>query len=189
MISVLPSLLLTALIFIFAGRMVWQHLAQRHSPVVTMEDYSRARTALDSLFAETAVIKRIVATEDLEFVRSSGKGEVEQLFLKERKDLAIRWLRTTQKHVARLMDLHRSLASYTYEPSTGFEFRLEVKYRCFVLASNALLILLWWRGPFEAVRILGYTLKITENFCSVFDVRLDGTDTMKLIPVEESRLR
>lgn len=188
MISVIPSLLLTTLIFIFAGRVVWQYLAQSQSPVVTMEDYSRARVALDSLFAETAVIRRIIATEDLEFVRRNGRNEVEHFFLKERKDLAIQWLRLTQKQVARLMDLHRSLASYTYEPSTGFEFRLEVKYRCFVLASNALLILLWWRGPFETVRILGYTLKAAEHFCSVFDLRLEGTNTIKLIPVEESRL-
>ena len=187
MISVIPSLLLSTLVFIFAGRVVWQYLAQSQSPVVTMEDYSEARAALDSLLAETAVIKRIIATEDLEFVRRNGKS-VEDFFLKERKDLAIQWLRMTQKRVTQLMDLHRRLASYTYAPSPRFEFGLAVNYRCFVLASNALLILLWWRGPFEAARILGYTLGAAEHFCSVFDLRLEGTDTMKLIPVEESRL-
>src|SRR6266853_3541977 len=112
-----------------------------HTPVVTIEEYSQARAALDSVFAETAAIKRIFASEDMEFVSQAGTGDVQRFFLRERKNLAIQWVRMTQKQVAHLMDLHLKLASYTYEPSPKFEFKFTVNHVCFILASNGVSVL------------------------------------------------
>ena len=78
------------------------------------------------------------------------------------------------------MDVHLKLASYTFEPSPGLEFRLTVNYLCFVVVSNALLMLVWLRGPFKAVKIVGYTRGVAEHFCSVSNTRLEKTDPVKL---------
>jgi hypothetical protein len=99
----------------------------------------------------------------------------------------MQWVRMTQKEVAHLMHLHLKLASFTYEPSPRSEVKLTVNYLCFILASNGLLILLWLFGPFEAVRIVAYTVRVAEYFCSVFSLRLEKIDPVKLSSAREPR--
>jgi len=185
--GLIPIVLLGALILIFGARVLVQQVRRSHAPAVSIEDYSQARAALDSMFVETAAIKRIFADEDMAFISRTGTRDVQGFFLKERKGLAIQWLRMTQRHVANLMDIHLKLAGYTYEPSPRFEFALNANYVCFILVSNVLLVLFWLRGPFETAKILGYTLRATEHFCSTFSFRLEKTDALKLGPAVESR--
>lgn len=187
MSGLIPIVFLGALILIFSGRLLVQWSRRSHAQAVTIENYSQARAALDSMFVETAAIKRIFAGEDMAFISRTGTRDVQSFFLKERKGLAIQWLRMTQRQVASLMDIHLKLASYTYEPSPRFEFALTANYLCFILVSNVLLILFWLRGPFETAKILGYTLRATEHFCSTFSFRLEKTDALKLGPTVESR--
>lgn len=182
MTALIPILLLGTLILILGWRLLVQWARTHNSHLVTIEDYYAARAALDSVFFETAAIKRIFATDDMAFISESGAPDVQRFFLKERKRLAIQWLSMTQRQVERLMDLHFKLASYTCEPSPRFEFNLIVKYVCFILVSNGLLILLWLFGPFEVVRILSHTLPVAEHFCSVFSLRLEKVDPAKLGP-------
>jgi len=180
MIGLMPILLLGILILVLCGRLLLQWSKSRHDQPVTIEDFSRARAALDSMCLEAIATKRIFAIDDMEFIASKGTLELEHFFVKERQSLALRWLRSTQKQVAQLMDIHLKLASYTFEPNPRFEFRLAVNYVCFVVVSNALLTLVWLRGPFNAVRIVGYTLGVADYFCSVFSLRLEQTDPVKL---------
>jgi len=183
--GLIPIVLLGTLILIFGGRLLVQFGRRSHAQVVTIEDYSQARAALDSVFAETAAIKRIFSNEDMEFVSQAGTGDVQRFFLRERKNLAIQWVRMTQKQVAHLMDLHLKLASYTYEPSPKFEFKFTINYVSFILVSNVLLVFLWMCGPFQAVRIVAYTLRVAEYFCSAFSLRIENIDPVKLSSVRQ----
>ena len=187
MMALIPILLLGILILVFGGRLLVQWSRTNRARPVTIEDYSNARALLDSVFAETAAIKRIFASEDMEFISHVGTSDVQRFFLKERKTLAIQWVRMTQKQVAHLMDLHLKLASYTYEPSPKFEFKLTINYLRFILASNVLLVFLCLRGPFEAFRIVAYTLRVAEYFCSTFSLRLENIDPVKLSSVRQPR--
>jgi hypothetical protein len=171
--GLIPIVLLGTLILIFSGRLLVQWSRQSHAGEVTIEDYSQARAALDSVFVETAAIKRIFSSD------------IRRFFLKERKRLAIQWLRMTQRQVAQLMDLHLKLAGYTYEPSPSFEFKLTVKHLCFMFVSNVLLAFLWLRGPFEAVKLVTYTLQTVEYFGSVFSLRLEDINPVKLSPASK----
>ena len=85
------------------------------------------------------------------------------------------------------MDLHLKLASYTYEPNPRSEMKLTVNYLCFILASNSLLVLLWLFGPFEVVRIAAYTVRVAEHFCTVFSLRLEKIDPVKLSSARQPR--
>lgn len=187
MIGLMPIFVLGTLILVFCGRLLLQWSKNRHAQPVTVEDFTRARAALDAMSLEVVATKRIFAIDDIEFLSRHGTLEVLRLFEKERQLLAVRWLRLTQKQVAQLMDIHLKLASYTFEPSPRFEFRLTVNYFCFVVVSNALLMLLWLRGPFNALRIVGYTLGVTDYFCSAFSLRLVKTDLVKLGAARLSR--
>jgi len=188
MTGLIPILVLGTLILVFAGRLVLQSSRGSYKQPVTMEDFSRSRAALDSVFIETMAIRRIFAAEDMDYVSRTGTPDVQSLFLRERKGLAIKWLRNTQRQVRHLIDLHLRLASCTYEPSARFEFRLAINYFYFVFVTNAVLALLWLRGPFEAVRTVTYMLDATEHFCTVFSIRLEKIDRVKLTSEREARM-
>lgn len=182
MIGLITILVLGTLILVLVGRLLAQAATRGHARVVTIEDYQGARAALDAVFIETAAIKRIFAAEDVKFISETRVPEVQRVFLKERKRLGIQWLRTTQKQVAQLMQLHLKLASYTYEPRPKFELNLTVKYGCFIVVSNGLLVLLWLFGPFETVKVVSHTLRVAEHFCSAFSLRLEKVNPAKLGP-------
>jgi hypothetical protein len=168
-------LILGAMILVLGVRLLVQWGEKHRTPTVSVDDYSRACASLDCVSAEMAAIKRIFASEDLDFISRVGTSEVERFFLKERKALAIHWLRTIQKRMASLMDLHVRLASYAYEGDRGLQLRLGADYLCFIFVSHLLLILLWLRGPFETVEIVGYMLRVSESLSSVFALRLEQT--------------
>jgi hypothetical protein len=175
MIGLLPIVLVGTLILFLGLRLVLQSSStQRQEQAVSMEELTKARDALDAVFVESAAIRRIFSSEDMEFIAQSSTHKVQHLFLKERKALAIQWLRKTQKEVAQLMDIHLRLAGYTIEPSPRFELQLTAKYVAFFVASHILLLLLWLRGPFKAKRIVGYTVGVAGYFCTVFSVRLES---------------
>src|SRR5262245_24570078 len=123
MISPVPILLLGMLVLIAGGRLLVQWVKNRSTSVISIDDYSSARAALDSVIAESSAIKRIFANEDMEFISESGAPAVRRFFLKDRKRLALQWLRMTQKRVSHLMDLHIKLAANTSKPSPRFEFK------------------------------------------------------------------
>lgn len=187
MIGLIPVIILGSLVLVFSGRLLLQWSKNRHAQPATAEDFSRARGVLDSMSLEAMATKRIFAIDDLEFVARHGTSKVLRLFVEERRLLAVSWLRLTQKQVEQLMEIHLKLASYTFEPSPRLEFRLTINYVCFLVVSNALLLFLWLRGPFNAVRIVGYALAMTDYFRSVFRLRLEKTDPVKLGAARLSR--
>jgi hypothetical protein len=187
-IGLIPILLLGTLVLVLSGRLLVQWSQKGRAKPVRIDEYSAARAALHSAFEETAIIKRIFANEDMEFISQTGTADVQRFFLKERKRLAIQWLRMTQTQVTRLMDLHLRLASYTYEPSPRFELKLTVEHLWFILISNLVLFLLWSRGPFEAALVVGYTLRVSERLSSVFSLRLEKIDQVKFDSVRQRPL-
>jgi len=186
MIGLFPAILLGALIVVFGSYFLLQSLGRRQKPAVTMDEYSKAREALEAVFVQTSAIERVFSVEDFKFIVRAGKDDARRLFLHERKKLALLWLRNTQKRVAQLMDLHLRLANYTYDPNPGFELELNAKYGAFVVLSNIVLLLLWVAGPFKATRTIAYTIRAAGNFCSVFSLRLERINPTRLSPGRES---
>ncbi len=181
MTGLLAIILLGILILVFALRLAFQSSTPRaKSPSVTMEEYANAREALDSVFVEAAAIERIFSIEDMDFISRSGSPKVQRLFLRERKALAIQWLRKTQRQVAQLMDIHLRLAGYTNAPSSRLELKLAARYFAFQATSYFLLLLLWLRGPFKARPVVAYTSRIAGYFCTIFSLRLENVSSLQL---------
>ncbi len=76
MIGLIPILLLGTLILVFCGRLLLQWSRSRHAQPVTIEDFVRARAALDSMSLEAMATRRIFAIDDMEFI--AGKGALDQ---------------------------------------------------------------------------------------------------------------
>lgn len=178
MSSLIAALLLSTSILLFALRLLTRSGSSRQG--VTFDDYSNARKEIELLFLEIAAAQRIFAVEDLEFVACSGSAKVKRLFLRERKKLALQWLRTIQNQVAQLLDLHLRFASYTYNPSAGFEVRLTIQYWGFSMLCRLIQLHIWLVGPFQAWRAMVYTSHVVGSFCTTFNERLNGINTSRL---------
>lgn len=187
MTGLILILLLSTLILTFGVRLLVQSLKSRMARrAVTVDDFCKAREVLDSVFYETVAIKRIFSSEDKEFISRSGAEDVQRLFLKERKKLALQWIWMIQRELGHLMDLHLRLASYTYDPRPKVELKLSAKYLNLIVVSHIVLLLLWLRGPFKATRSIAYTIRVAGRFCTIFSLRLERINPAQLSPGRES---
>src|SRR5258708_13025988 len=64
MIGLFPAILLGALIVALGFYFLVQGLGRRQKPAVTIDEYSRAREALDAVFVQTSAIERIFSVEE-----------------------------------------------------------------------------------------------------------------------------
>jgi hypothetical protein len=185
MTSVLSISVLGALILLLGIRLIVQS-RRRAGPAVTIEDYENARDAIESVFIETAAINRIFSADDAEFITRSATPEVQRLFFKERKKLALQWLRRTRRQVARLMDIHLRLASHTHDPSPGFELMLTARYLGFIVFSDIAWFLLRLQRVSSANRTFSYTVRNASNFCDTFRLRIERVNRDGLSSSPES---
>ena len=175
----IPVLLAGLLVLILCIRLLIQ-LWGRDRREVSVDDFSKAREALDSIPIQTAAINRILSNDDLEFVSRSGQVDVRRLFLKERKRLAMHWFRKIKRQVRYLMSIHLRLAARAPLSSLRLEFTLCLRYVLFMAVCHSVLLLFWLLGPFEAKRTLVYVIRGVESFFNIFSARLEGINTAHL---------
>ena len=180
MIGTASIAILASLILLLWIRLIVQSRQGNDSRVVTIEDFSQAQNMLDCLILEKGLTNRIFGSDDAQFISSVGTAEVQSFFEKERKTIAIKWIRKTQKEMARLMDIHLKLASYTYNPSARYEFSFAAKYMLFVLASYIALFMVFIEGPYQTARVFAYTIDATGRLYTTFRLRLDEVNPARL---------
>ena len=182
MSHLLPLLVITLLIL--ALLLYWFRRSSDHA--ITRVEFLDAESALTSLqwqILPSGSVGRIFASEDCDFISSQTTRDIQRLFQQERKALAISWLRQTRKQIARLMDLHLKLASYTDDPGPAVEFKLATHYLSFIVVCRLLLVLLWIRGPFRVQKVVGYTTHVAHSLCTVFSSRLVNINPARLGPI------
>ena len=179
-----PVLIAGIIVLVLCVRFVVQMLTS-DTRVVTVDDFAKAREALNSIQIKTATIKRILSKDDLNFACRTGSQDLRRLFLKERKMLMVHWFRTIQQQVAYLMDIHLRLAACS-NPSPESELKLTAQYATFILIVNCLIVLFWLFGPFKAQRTVAYIIHAMERFFGTFRVRLEGINPAQLSASRES---
>ena len=173
-----PVLLAGIFVLLLCVRLLAQMLSKDDRPV-TADDFFEAREALDSFLIKTATIQRILSNDDLAFVSSAGSPELRRLFMKERKMLALEWLRTIRSQVACLRQIHLRLAA-RLSPTPAHELQLSLQYGVFVLVSDSLLVLFWLFGPFKTKRVITYFVPRVETVFTALKVRLAAIDPSHL---------
>lgn len=179
-----PLLILVAVAFVLL--LHWRKRSAHQG--VTLEQFSRAQEAVDALIGEFSLGKRIFEAGDMKFISRQPSLEARRVFLRERKALAISWLRHTRRQLAYLMDLHLKLASYTHHPNPGSDLSLWFEYRIFALVCDSLVAVVWIRGPFQLGTIVGHTLSAVNEFCTVFSLRLGDINAGLLSPAHRTNV-
>ncbi len=182
--ELLPFLILAAvallLLLHWSRRNVHRH--------VTIEEFSLAQEAVDSLTGEFSLVRRLFEPDDMRFISRQPSPEARHVFLRERKTLAISWLRHLRRQLGHLKDLHLTLASYTNHPSPRVDLGFLTDYLIFAVVCNVLLVLVWIRGPFQLATIVGYNLNAVSQFCGVFSRRLEDVNAGLLSPADRTHV-
>jgi len=147
---------------------------------VRLEELPDARVTFEWEVPSVAVAERIFALDDWAFVSGQASRSVQRLFVKERKAIAIGWLRNTRNAVRKIMDFHRRTVRRNANVRPLAEVRLGINYVFFLLAYNVLYGVIWGIGPFRAQSMALQAASRAEEIS-----RLCGTLSARLQPERE----
>ncbi len=101
-----------------------------------------------------ALLAKCFAVEDVRFAASLGSRPVLQLLLRERKRLALQWLRLTRAEARRLYRLHVRSARHAPDLQPSAEGRLLVHFGLFLLVYHMMTGLVLFYGPLRAQALI-----------------------------------
>jgi len=99
---------------------------------------------------------RIFGATDAEFVAKQGTRQLKRLFVKQRKDIALAWLRCAQADAAALMRVHRAAARASRHLEPLVELRLAWTYGGYLACCDFLAILVRLHGAVNLHRLANY---------------------------------
>jgi hypothetical protein len=103
---------------------------------------------------DRAIMERILAPEDAAYIASLRLPRVHRLFLRERRRLALRWLRAIRAEATRLFGLHTGAVRQTHDVRPMMEVRIACSFAVFMLNYAVIVGLVQWHGPFRTGAIL-----------------------------------
>ena len=139
------------------------------------EELCDAREALDSIQVDLlppSLVRRIFAQEDLEFVSFEAPEKVRELFLADRKRIAIAWAEGLRHQVTNLQRFHRGSARHYAQLSFRAEIELAADFALLRAACRMLELTLRARGPYGAATMVSATTSIATRICSVSEKSL-----------------
>src|SRR5215469_13318497 len=96
------------------------------------------------------LVAQIFAERDLTYVAGIGSAEIRNLFVSERKRLALTWIRQVRRQVRALKDFHVSRSRMFTQMSRRRELSLALDFASLDARCRILQLLILWRGPYTA---------------------------------------
>jgi hypothetical protein len=118
------------------------------------------------------LVGRVFAREDLEYVEAETSKEIRELFLEERKKVALSWVSRVRKQVLSLQRFHLGSARFYARLSPATELALAMHFAVLRLECRMLQVSLFLRGPYAAPRMVGFTAATATRVCKVSEESL-----------------
>jgi hypothetical protein len=134
-----------------------------------------ARQTLDSLqfgLLPNDLVRRIFAREDLEYVRQAASPQIQSLFLAERKDISLAWVRRVRGAILSLMRFHRGHARLYAQLSLSTELLLAINFARLLMVCRVLEIALFVRGPYAAPGMVRTVAATAGTVCAISEKSL-----------------
>lgn len=135
----------------------------------------QAKQALNTLQAgllPAELVGRIFARQDLDYVDSEASKEIRELFLEERKKVALSWVSRVRQQVLSLRSFHLGSARFYARLSLRTELSLAMSFAALLLECRALQVFLYVRGPYAVPRMVGSTAAAAVRVCKVSEESL-----------------
>ena len=112
-----------------------------------------AKKTLESLqhgLLPAELVEQIFGQRDLTYVSTIESNEIRDLFLAERKRLAVTWIRRVREQVRALKDFHTARSRMFTQMGRWKEFSLALDFARLGIRCRVLQLMLQWRGPYAA---------------------------------------
>ena len=168
-------------------------LARRSSHAEgSAQDLLEARQALNALqngLLPHEILGRIFAKEDLDYITSATPWCIHELFLEERKRIALSWVGQVRRQLLSLRQFHLGSARFYAQLNFRTEIRLAVDFAALQSACRALQFLLYLRGPYAAPRMVEATAAAAAKVCGISEKSLAFLKPTHLSVIADSSSR
>lgn len=164
-------------------------LRKGSSPGLTDRQLTEVRATLGYLnfrLTPRSIVERVFSSEDWEFVSRHAPPWARKKFLRERKEIAIRWLKKTREDIGQLARVHRTMVQPAADISPQAEFSILHHYVAFVIATRVLIILISVLGPLSSKRAAGYAIEVSERLFDEFARVWAALDPEHLARIKEA---
>ena len=117
-------------------------------------------------------VEQVFGRRDLAYVEEMGSKDIRDLFLSERKRLALMWIRLVRRQVRALKEFHVSRSRMFTQMSWWKEFSLALNFASLEIRCGILQILMQWRGAYAAPDFARRTAASAGRVCSTLDQSL-----------------
>ena len=134
-----------------------------------------AKRTLESLqlgLLPAELVEQVFGRQDLAYISSIGSTKLTNLFMSERKRLALIWISQIRKQVRALKDFHVSRSRMFTHMSRWREFSIALDFAGLEIRCRVLQFLMQWRGPYAAPDFARRTALTAGRLCSVLDQSL-----------------
>ncbi len=147
-----------------------------------------ARQALNALqvgLLPHELVGRIFANDDREYVASTAPRPLYELFLSERKKVALSWVNQVRTQVLSLKRFHLGAARFYTRLSVRTEIELAWHFTALLTACRALQCLIYVAGPFAAPRMVGATATVAARVCEISEKSLAFLNPVQFGPLPD----
>jgi len=181
-ISLLVGVALLAFLYFFVRR-------SKPSAEGSAQRLREARQTPDSLqfgLLPNDLVHRIFAREDLEYILSSAPSDVQLLFLSERKDIALGWVRRVRGAILELVRFHRGHARLYAQLSLATETRLALNFAGLLALCRILQVAVYLRGPYAAPGMVRTVAATAARVCNISEQSLQFLKVKPLDPLNDT---
>jgi hypothetical protein len=154
-----------------AGLLVSIYLVGGRGPRAegSSQELLNARQALNTLqtgLLSPEIVERIFAREDFEYV-SENPAQVKELFLQERREIALSWVTQIRTQILSLKKFHLGSARFHAGLRLRTEMRLAAEFVVLLCMCRALQLALYFGGPYAAPAMVGRATATAGRLCEV----------------------
>jgi hypothetical protein len=169
------GMLLFSSLFVLARRN-----ARPEGSSAALVEARQALTTLQAGLLPHQLVSQVFAEQDWDYVRSETPPSVHELFLDERKAIALLWLGQVGKQIRSLQRFHRGAARHYAQLNPRVEVELALSFAALTSACKALQVFVYVAGPYAAPRMVGAVANAAARACKASEQSLGFLDPVRL---------
>jgi len=126
------------------------------------------------------LVERLFALQDWEYVSRQAPPQIRRLFLRERRSIALSWLRDTRGQAVHLVGFYLRVVRRNASLKPGVELRLAFRYALFLLESGALSLWIRLGGTFYSRKMVGYAVSVSQQLSYILGQVLGSMNTARI---------
>ncbi len=140
----------------------------------------QALMTLQAGLLPVGLVKRVFAREDWDYVRLETTHSIHELFMDERKAVALLWLGQVRAQIGNLGRFHRGAARHYAKLNPRLELKVALSFAGLTAACRALQVLVYLGGPYAAPRMVEAVANAAAEVCKISEQSIGFLNAARL---------